>query len=144
SCALAALAATHTYDAKLRKDVGMPTIIHQRGSNYAHARNQLAGAGLQLGASHILFLDSDMTFPPDTLSRLLSHHKPIVGANYCRREEHNPSLLGSDLPNSPPMGVLKRMFHLPLGLMLIATSVLDKLEPPWFSYAESGKVSEDT
>jgi hypothetical protein len=53
------------------------------------ARNHLADVAVNVidGASHILFLDSDMTFPPDTLQRLLDHKVPIVGADYVKRND---------------------------------------------------------
>lgn len=38
-------------------------------------------------ATHILFIDSDMRFPPDTLERLLAHKKDIIGCNARSRTE---------------------------------------------------------
>ena len=40
---------------------------------------------LAVDATHILWLDSDMRFPADTLGRLLARNRDIVGANYCAR-----------------------------------------------------------
>ena len=36
--------------------------------------------------THILWVDSDMTFPPDALSRLLAHDEDIVGVAYPKRD----------------------------------------------------------
>lgn len=37
--------------------------------------------------SHVLWMDSDMEFPPDMLRRLLAHEKPIVSATYFSRTD---------------------------------------------------------
>jgi hypothetical protein len=37
------------------------------------------------GAHYILWLDSDMRFPKETLLRLIQHDKPMVGINYSTR-----------------------------------------------------------
>lgn len=53
---------------------------------YVHtARQSLAIESLAGGADYILFLDSDMRFPKDTLVRLLGHEQAIVGCNYIKR-----------------------------------------------------------
>src|SRR4051812_43515959 len=60
-------------------------IIHCKGSIVAVVRNQCAAAAQMIKATHLLFLDSDMTFPLDVLKRLLAHNKDVVGATYSRR-----------------------------------------------------------
>ena len=60
--------------------------LHMVSGTYVHtARQQLLVNAMQEGADYILFLDSDMRFPKDTLVRLLSHSKGMVGCNYPRR-----------------------------------------------------------
>ena len=60
--------------------------LHMVKGTYVHsARQELLVAALQGGADYLLFLDSDMRFPKDTLARLLSHKKSMVGTNYARR-----------------------------------------------------------
>jgi hypothetical protein len=48
------------------------------------ARNELARDSLR--HTHTLWLDDDMEWPSDLLQRLLAHGKPVVGANYFRKE----------------------------------------------------------
>jgi len=50
------------------------------------AREQLVEDALKAGASHLLFVDSDMVVPPDLVSRLLKHAKPVVSALYYMRQ----------------------------------------------------------
>lgn len=53
---------------------------------YVHtARQELAEAALAQESDFVLFLDSDMRFPKDTLIQLLQHNEPIVGINYSTR-----------------------------------------------------------
>lgn len=59
-----------------------------RVGTYVHsARNELLREALQQGVDYVLWLDSDMRFPPDTLLRLISHRTPgLVGANYSTKD----------------------------------------------------------
>lgn len=58
-----------------------------RIGTYVHsARNEILKEALRKDVDYLLWLDSDMTFPPDTLLRLLSHRIPgLVGANYSTK-----------------------------------------------------------
>lgn len=62
-------------------------IFNIRSSIIASSRNELVRLAKIAHASHILFLDSDMTFPENTLERLLKHKKDIIGAAYVERRE---------------------------------------------------------
>ncbi len=62
-------------------------IIDKRTSLIQRSRQEIVQDAYVLGADKLLFLDSDMTFPPDTLLRLLQLDKPIVGCNASRRSE---------------------------------------------------------
>ena len=57
------------------------------GTYLQNLRTQLVSTAIMAKATHILFIDSDMRFPPDTLDRLLAHKKDIVGANYHQRTQ---------------------------------------------------------
>ena len=50
------------------------------------SRTWLVNEAIKKGATHILFIDSDMLFPENTLRQLLSHKKEIVGVEYNKRE----------------------------------------------------------
>ena len=139
----------HTTRDSLRREVSV-SLWCQKGSIIMDARNAAVEAALACDASHVLFLDSDMTFPPDTLARLLAHKKDLVGATYVRR--YPPHALLGDFPS----GYLKSFetggapalvsaLSLPFGCILIKTSVFDSLPRPFFRYvtAEGGSVSED-
>ena len=53
---------------------------------YIHsARRRMLQQCMEAKYTHILWLDSDMRFPKETLVRLLNHDKPMVGINYANR-----------------------------------------------------------
>jgi len=148
---LAGLLMHRAYDRAMSRDVKIAyqnvksTIIHS-------ARAILVQSAMDNDCTHILFLDSDLTFPPNTLNRLIAHHQPFVCATYVKR--HPPhELLGK--PNEEaakykqsvkPMGVIQ-MEEVPLGCALISLRVFDRLPRPHFSYVcgptPADDISED-
>lgn len=105
------------------------------GIYIANLRNQCASLALHTGATHLLFLDSDMRFPEDTLDRLLAAKQPIVAANSVQRTEPrcwNSRLKGVQV-SSVDRTDLQAVDTTGCGVMLIETTVFSALPPPWFS-----------
>ena len=53
------------------------------------ARNRIAGQAMDIGADYVMWFDSDVTFPPDTILKMLKHMeegKDIVSGLYFRRK----------------------------------------------------------
>lgn len=72
------------------KKVGQCTVSFIMGSLVYDSRNKLASYAVQMEADYILWLDSDMVFPPDILERMmavLDEHKEIdiLSGLYFRR-----------------------------------------------------------
>jgi len=65
------------------------TMIQSKGSMLSQNRERLWVRALEAGVTHVLFLDTDMVFPEDTISRLAKWRKPFVAAAGVvkRREE---------------------------------------------------------
>jgi len=60
--------------------------LHMNVGTYIHkSRTELLQDALAAGATHILWLDSDMRFPQDAAIRLLQRQVPFVGINYSTR-----------------------------------------------------------
>lgn len=134
----------HTTRDSLRREVKV-SLFCQKGSVVMEARNAIVREAQRIEADSILFLDSDMTFPPDTLQRLLAHKRDIVGAQYVKRVEPY-NLLGEPAGNALHTHTINRMASLPFGCILIRTSVFTVVPAPWFRYltTELGTMSEDT
>jgi hypothetical protein len=93
--------------------------------------------GQEHGCSHLLFLDSDMVFPKETLVRLLSHNKLIVGALYSRRVAPFTNLgLPMDKSVTGATTGLLEMEWLATGCLLIDMRVFDMIP----EYDEHGPV----
>lgn len=109
---------------------------NKRGSILPQLRQKMVQEVLDLGVSHILFIDSDQCFEPDILHRLLAWKKPIVACNVAtksfptlptaRLEGHQ---LVYTTPNSP---ACKPVWRVGCGIMLIESWVFSLLQKPWF------------
>jgi len=110
-------------------------IVNNKSSIVAAARNDGVRRAKEMGCDHMLFLDSDMVFPRDTLHRLLLHRKDIVGATYTKRAPPF-SLLGTALEERPTSDArgLTEMRRIPTGCLLIRLAVFDALSEPYFRF----------
>lgn len=98
-----------------------PTVGRNMTLKYAE---QLVEEGHDV--THIMWIDSDMAFPKDTIQRLLAHDKDIVGAAYCGR--HHPYLpIYKALPEGESKDQLRKVARLPGGMMLVRYPVYQKL-----------------
>jgi GT2 family glycosyltransferase len=73
-------------------------MIDQPGQLIEEARNGLTAEVLTTNCTHLLWIDDDMTFKPDSLMRLLAHAKPIVGGLCFSRHFPYHPVLGRRLP----------------------------------------------
>jgi hypothetical protein len=114
------------------------------GCYVAVNRNDLAVMALEQEATHILYLDDDMRFPPWALEQLLARKTDIVAANYTTRKMPiRPVTLNnidwedgsnpSDVVWSPEGATgLQEVDALGGGVLLVDTDVFVKLEYPFF------------
>lgn len=96
-------------------------------------RNTLAKTAIEMDATHILWLDSDMIFPADTIDRLFAHSKPIVGAGYSQRKRPCKPTTSKDglwLYTEDQTGI-EQVDFLGMGVMLVETEVYKNLPQPW-------------
>lgn len=111
------------------------TVINTKSSIVAVARNNGVARAQEAKADYLLFLDSDMVFPRETLIRLLKHMQDIVGATYSKRLPPYPilgtALSGQSLGEHPDLVEMERI---PTGCLLIRMSVFDTLKKPYFRF----------
>lgn len=127
-------------------DPGAPILlINAKGSLITVGRNNCVQLAQKDHCTHLLYLDSDMVFPSDTLKRLLAHEKDVVGATYHRRtppfDLHGITAEGKK-PDLTQPG-LEEMHFMPTGCLLIAMPVFERLRKPYFrelSDEKSGKI----
>lgn len=103
-------------------------------------RARLVGRAYENDASHIMWFDSDMKFPDDTISRLLNHNLPIVACNYPRKNiEARPTAYADDDDYTGPVWSgdratgLQKVSHCGMGVMLCDMRIFDYLDLPYFA-----------
>jgi hypothetical protein len=89
--------------------------------------------------THMLWLDSDMRFPIDTMERLLAHKLPAVCASYTERSMPFRPVAFPDIHDvrtraftTPESTGLQPIDACGLGIALIETDVIRKMSKPWF------------
>lgn len=112
-------------------------------------RDEAALTALKLHCSHILYLDADMTWPSDVVTRMLAHHHRgmVGGLYYLKKWPHWPVALRDGRYNAvdkkidytydehaPHSDVLRREELIGMGCTLVPTEVFRRLPRPWFEY----------
>lgn len=85
--------------------------------------------------THTFWFDSDMTFPPDIIHKLVDHDVDIVGAaGRVKCNEYRSFALNDDGSSLSPLehSGLQEVSFVGFGCILIKTSVFEKLGEPWF------------
>lgn len=135
--------------------------LNMIAGTYVHAaRQKLLALLIAQGVTHVLWVDTDMSFPRDALLRLLNHRKDVVGINYAKREappeyvafKHVDIAGGNStkLATLPESTGLEKVDALGFGMVLMRTEPLldlpDPRKEPWFffEYLPGGRtVGED-
>jgi len=127
-------------------------LLHVQKSCYVHdARNKIVETALERKFTHVMFIDSDMSFPGDAMNTLVERDLDIVGGLYYRRQPpHWPTLNILDdgklkTPTEFPLDRLFEVWGIATGFLLIKTSVFEKIKPPYFFFSKfNGKdIGED-
>lgn len=95
-------------------------------------------ARMQL-VSHILFIDSDMRFPANTIERLVAHDKDIVAANCKQRTQDQwTARVNGEFISSVGKEGIEKVDTVGFGVMLIKLEVFLKIEKPYFANPYDG------
>jgi hypothetical protein len=119
-------------------------------STYIHGgREQLLEEAIRLGASDVLWIDTDMSVPPETAIRLARHEVPIVGCNYPTRDgSSKPTAVRHGWPvvtTAASIG-LEAVDGCGFGVLLIDVALARALPRPWFQHGVNdmgGDIGED-
>lgn len=91
-------------------------------------RNLLATRTLQMPeATHLLFIDSDMQYLPETVFKLIAARKPVVGCFYSERNESQGLVGVVDTPTEVPENGLIEAAAIGMGLCLIERGGLEAM-----------------
>lgn len=124
-------------------------ICYQRGCSPAENRNMVIKKALETKATHLLFIDDDMVFRPDCLTRLLQHNLPIVSGFYKQRGLPFRPLLMDEFqddmqarwffPADSDKGLIE-VVATGAGFLLINTEIFEHLEAPYFTLGQIDQV----
>lgn len=125
---------------EFNRTVDLSTRLHFcMGTLIVNQREDLVEMARDAKATHILWLDSDMTFPANVAQKLLKHQLPIVAANYVTRQPPHKTVAyrkmddyGSYLMNDYDQEPLIEVEAVGMGCMLTEISIFDNLTQPWF------------
>lgn len=121
-------------------------ILNPRSSLIATGRQMGVDMAREHQCEAILWIDSDMVFPYDTLHKLWKRDKDVVGCTYVKRL-HPTQFVHAELDEEEPyLGKgLRKVSLLPTGLLLTKMSVFEDMPRPVFrcGYLDGMEIGED-
>lgn len=106
-----------------------------KGSMLPNLRLDLVKRAIKLDCTHLLFVDTDQTFPRDMLHRLIKHDEDVVACNIATKQiPATPTArtfnlekpgVGDLVYNQPGKG-LQKVWRVGTGVMLIRLKVFEK------------------
>lgn len=130
--------------------IGIRTNVFMKtGSLLSKQRQTLAEEAIEKNYSHILWLDSDMSFPVSILETLLSHKKDIVACNYSTRSIPFKGVAYKEVGNWDSWvgfnifgDKIEEVDAVGMGCMLTTTSIYQNLPKPWFEISWSDQYND--
>lgn len=130
------------------------SIINRAGSDLSVLREEMLCDAVKKGCDHALMIDTDQTFPSNTLYRMLHWQRPLVACNIPVKtipslptaRNFNPEHVGGDVVYSDPdKHGLEEVWRVGTGIMLVDLDFLKKQPRPWFNARWEGnrRVGED-
>lgn len=127
----------------LLRVVGHDIVMGYRAGPYTHwNREHLVQDGLKDGCDYLMFIDTDVTFPPDGIARLIDHDKDIVGGVYNLKQAdpvvstvkiwNDDHTAFREVKDEPLPSKLFEAGAIPTGFMLIRLRALEAMEFPYF------------
>lgn len=118
------------------------------GQSPASGRNLMIQQALDVGATHILFIDDDIAFTPELYHKLAAHNVDMVSALYLMRNyPHQPIMFDLVLDDARCRWKylkegdkgLHEVVATGLGACLIRTNVFRVMDKPWIRLGELDK-----
>lgn len=121
---------------------GHDTTLHVQTGPYTHwNREHLVEDAQAADASHLMFIDTDIVFETDAITRLLERDLDVVGGAYNMKQDRPVSTIKmwnadrSGFVDQPEREMPEAPFQVAAmgtGFMLINMRVFDRLPRPWF------------
>lgn len=129
---------------KLTVESGLDVFVFMDSNTILlNQREKLVERANEVNSDYVLWLDSDMIFPPTTALRLLEHGKDIVACNYMKRTKPFTTVAYRDISdwNSwVPLKIYNELVEVQgvgMGCMLMKLNLFEKLGKPYFEFTYS-------
>jgi len=125
------------------------TFIHADNGPIDTLRNDLVMKALEVGATNLIMMDVDMIYDPQTITKLLAHRLPVVGALCFRRYPPFDSILLKDQDGGYVSlaeweeGALIEVDATGAGCLMFDMEVFRQMPYPWFKFqkdADTGAI----
>jgi len=116
--------------------------IHADNGPIDTLRNDIVDTALRAGATHLIMQDVDMIYHPKTITRLLSHRLPVVGALCFRRYPPFDSIMlrvtngGYQSVDDWEENELVEVDATGSGCLMFDMKVFKELPRPWFRFQQ--------
>jgi len=127
-------------------------VFYNMGTLVCNQRASLVKMAQEWAATHILWLDSDTSFPFYTAFKLLSHNQSIVAGNYTTRvlpyktvaykKEGDWESYIKHGNNVEPSKELIQVEGIGMGCMLTTVDVFDAVGKPWFNIGYDARTDD--
>ena len=117
---------------------GIPVVLEMdAGTVLSNQRQVLLDSAINTHqADHVMWFDSDMTFPEDVIVRLLEHNKNVVCATYSKRVEPFHATAFYNINPVEPVDVsghgLAEIKYTGMGCVLMKANVINEIPSPHF------------
>lgn len=113
-------------------------LIFKQGTYIHEMRNQTVELAIHQKCDYLMFIDSDITFPPDGITKLIGRNKDIIGGMYNHKELPQKSTIrmvdekGEYLEQFViPEEEIFKVYGLPTGFMLIKLDAIKDIKDPF-------------
>ena len=118
-------------------NIEMAVLNHKTSMLWA-ARQHFGEMALKYSFTHLLFIDTDQSFPASVVARLLTHQRAVVACNIATKVDPpmETACLGFDekgklIPCERTTG-LEKVWRVGTGVMMIKSTVFHDIKKPWF------------
>ena len=115
-------------------------LLYQTNGQLDDLRNGIVRDAQANACTHLAMMDTDQVYPLDTITKLLRHNLPVVGALVHRRYPPFDALMFRGKINSFARveewdkDSLVKVDATGTGCLLIRMDVFDKIKEPWFKF----------
>jgi hypothetical protein len=92
---------------------------------------------MESDCTHMLFIDSDLTFSADQVIRIMGHDADVVGGLYCKKQDGADAelVINTSVPyeeiNSGPMDGLMTVRYVGTGFLRVTKAVIQQMIDKW-------------